>query len=128
MLERLVVAFSIFIVVFAIGYAGSAAVTAKRPARTPAIALPLAPDVLVKKIEKLEVRLAEAQTSIDEVLKKLASVNADSERDATRVRLDVLYRLETGLVSDIARTRDELQSRQIGRVDPAWQSLENKNR
>jgi hypothetical protein len=128
MLERIVVTFSIFIVVFAVAYAGSAAVTA-RP--TPAIAAPVRPldaAQLTQKLAKLDDRLREAQRSIDEVLAALANANEPSLRDATRVRLDVLYRLERGLTADITRTREALQSLAAARVDGAWQSHGRTNR
>lgn len=107
-IERMLVAFSIATVLFAITYAGSMAVSTSRPKATPAVVRPLDAKALVKKLETLDARLREAQTSIDEVLVKLANTREESERDATRVRLDVLYRLERGLTADIARTRDEL--------------------
>lgn len=127
-IERFVVAFSIAIVMFAIGYAGSAAVGTQRRAATPEITRPLDPRSLAKKLETLDARLREAQTRIDEVLLTLANTADDSQRDATRVRLDVLYRLESGLVADIARARDELQSLAAGRVDSAWRLHDSKNR
>ena len=127
-LERLVVAFSIFIVVFAIGYAASSAISA-RPARAPAPApRPLDAPALANKLVTLEERLRDAQQSIDDVLAQLADADEPSLRDATRVRLDVLYRLERGLTADIARTRDALQSLTTARVDAAWQSHGNTNR
>jgi len=104
----MLVAFSIATVVFAISYAGSAAVTANHEQPTPVVERPLDARALLKKLETLDARLRDAQTSIDEVLVKLSNAREDSERDATRVRLDVLYRLERGLTADIERTRDQL--------------------
>lgn len=107
-IERMLVAFSIITVIFAIGHAGSAAIGTTPEAPTPAIVRPLDASALAKKLETLDTRLREAQLSIDGVLVTLSNAQEDSLRDATRVRLDVLYRLERGLVADIARTRDEL--------------------
>ena len=127
-LERLVVAFSILIVVLAIAYAGSAAVGSRRPASAVVAERVLDAPALAKKLAKLDERLREAQASIDDVLVRLASVTEASERDATRVRLDVLLRLERGLLADIARTREALQSATTARVDRPWQSHGNTNR
>ncbi|MDQ3336020.1 MAG: hypothetical protein M4D80_12695 [Myxococcota bacterium] len=107
-IERLLVAFSIATVVFALSYAGSAAISVKKEPAAAAIARPLDAKALLKKLEMLDTRLREAQASIDQVMVKLASVREESERDATRVRLDVLYRLESGLAADIERTRGAL--------------------
>ena len=104
----MLVAFSIATVVFAISYAGSEAVTANHRQPTPVVERPLDARALLKKLETLDERLRDAQTSIDQVLVKLSNTHEDSERDATRVRLDVLYRLERGLTTDIERTRDQL--------------------
>jgi hypothetical protein len=106
-MEKLLGLFSIATLVFAVTFAGSSAITAQKPEPTPVVQRPLDAKALLKKIETLEVRLTEAQTSIDLVLAKLPNTE-DSERDATRVRLDVLYRLESGLQADIAHTRDQL--------------------
>jgi hypothetical protein len=107
-IERMLVAFSIATVIFAISFAGSAAIGSQHPAAPPAIVRPLDAKALLKKLETLDARLREAQASIDQVMLKLANTREDSERDATRVRLDVLYRLESGLTADIERTRNEL--------------------
>ena len=104
MFKRLLVAVSIA-TVFALGYAGRAAIGAQ--AKAPMLARPLDARALVKKLDTLDARLAEAQARIDEVVVELGTVG-EAERDATRVRLDVLYRLERGLTADIARTRGEL--------------------
>ena len=106
-MERFIVAFSITTVVIAIGYAGSAATTA-RPHKPAAVVRQLDAKALLKKLETLDARLSEAQTNIDEVLKRLANVSEESQRDATRVRLDVLFALERGLTADIERTRQAL--------------------
>jgi hypothetical protein len=104
-MERLIVGFGIAALVFALTFMGSAMVgTAKRPAPVVVEQRPPTAKQLLERIEKLEVRLAEAQTSIDEVLKKLATANDD----VTRTRLDVLYALERGLQADIAHTREAL--------------------
>ncbi len=107
-MERILVAFSIASLIFAVTYAGSAAVGANKKPSAPVVMRPLDAKSLVKKLETLDVRLTEAQASIDEVLLKLSNTREDSERDATRVRLDVLFRLESGLTADIERTRVEL--------------------
>lgn len=107
-IERMLVAFSIATLIFAVTFAGSAAVTATKKPVAAVVIKPLDAKALVKKLETLDARLVGAQASIDEVLLKLANTREDSERDATRVRLDVLFRLESGLTADIARTRGEL--------------------
>jgi hypothetical protein len=107
--ERMVVGFSILILVFTIAQVGTAVVsTANKPA--PEVVAPRKLDAkgLVKKLETLDERLREAQASIDQVLVKLSNVTDETLREATRVRLTVLYRLEDGLNVDIERTRDEL--------------------
>lgn len=104
----MLVAFSIATVAFAISYAGSMAVTTSKPPPAPVVARPLDAPALVKKLDKLDLRLREAQQRIDEVLLELANTREDSQRDATRVRLDVLYRLEDGLTADIAHAREAL--------------------
>ena len=108
MIERMLVAFSIATLLFALTYAGSSAVTANPKDHAVEVVRPLDAKALLKKLETLDTRLRDAQARIDEVLVNLSNAREDSERDATRVRLDVLYRLETGLSADIARTRDEL--------------------
>ena len=134
-LERFIVCFSIFIVVFAIGYAVSAVAT-KKP-RTQAVIVPPKPiaeqsmhelNAPLEKLEKLEQRLVDAQKSIDSVMLELASATIDSQRDAARVRLEVLYRLEAGLTADIAELRGELQSSHVARVDRIWQLLDKQSR
>ena len=107
-IERLFVVFSITIVLFAIAYATSAAISVGHHERPVAVARPLDAKALSKKLVTLDQRLKDTQASIDEVLTKLASVQQESERDATRIRLDVLFRLENGLAADIARTRTQL--------------------
>jgi hypothetical protein len=111
-IERLLVGFSIFTFIFAIGYAGSAAFAPKKEPATPVAPRPLDAKGLTKKLATLDQRLRETQASIDEVMGKLATVQQESERDATRIRLDVLFRLESGLAADIARTRTELTALQ----------------
>ncbi len=107
-MERFIVALSITTVLFAIAYATSAAIGTHHDRPAPVAARPLDAAQLTKRLETLDARLHEAQKSIDEVLVKLPNTREDSERDATRVRLDVLFRLEAGLTADIARTREEL--------------------
>ena len=107
-MERFLVAFSILALVFALAFTGMSMVSSNPKPHAPEVIRPLDAKALLKKLETLDTRLREAQASIDQVLVKLASSHEDSERDATRVRLDVLYRLESGLTADIARTRDEL--------------------
>ena len=110
-IERLLAAFLIAAIVFMFAHVGSAAIgAAQKPVPEVAVVRPLDAKALLKKLEVLDARLHEAQASIDQVVVKLATVPEDSERDATRVRLDVLYRLESGLVADIERTRGELAS------------------
>ena len=106
-LERIFIIFAIAMGVFAIGQAGSAAIGTRRPEPTPRVERVLDAKALLKKLETLDTRLHEAQTSIDEVLAKLATVD-DSQVDITRTRLNVLFRLESGLVADIARTKQQL--------------------
>lgn len=113
----MIVALSIFMAVFAIGYAGSMAISTQRPS-TPATVRVLDAPALEKKLATLEQRLRDAQKSIDEVLAKLATSNSEVDR----ARLDVLFRLESGLAADIARARGALQSVASARVDGAWQS------
>jgi len=109
MIERMLIGFSIVTLLFALTYAFSSAVTVNLNERTPEVVVrPLDAKALLKKLETLDTRLRDAQMRIDEVLVNLSNAREDSERDATRVRLDVLYRLETGLTADIAHTRDEL--------------------
>ena len=104
-MERLIVGFGIIAVVFALTFMGSAMVGANhKPVAAVVVQPPPTAKQLLEKIEKLEVRLTEAQASIDEVLKKLATANDD----VTRTRLDVLYSLERGLQADIAHTREQL--------------------
>jgi len=112
-IERMFIAFSILTITFALGYAGSAAVGTQHEAPAVVAPRPLDARQLVKKLDKLEHRLAAAQHSIDDVLGALVNATEDSQRDASRVRLDVLYRLETGLTTDIARVRTQLSSRGI---------------
>ena len=107
-MERFIIGFSIATVLVAIGYAGSAATSTRPPIAKPAVVRPLDAKALLKKLETLDTRLAEAHASIDEVLKKLADVTEESQRDATRVRLDTLYALERGLEADITRAREQL--------------------
>jgi uncharacterized protein YlxW (UPF0749 family) len=107
-IERVLVVFSILAVVFALSNAGMAAMSTTKQPEPAAIVRPLDARALLKKLETLDARLREAQASIDQVMVKLANVHEESERDATRVRLDVLYRLERGLAADIERTRGEL--------------------
>ena len=109
-MERLITAFSIVAVVFALTHVFFAVGGSKHNQPPAPIIAPRPPDAkaLLKKLEELDGRLHEAQKSIDEVLAKLATVREGSELDATRVRLDTLYRLESGLTADIARTRDAL--------------------
>jgi len=107
MLERIFVAFSIATIVFALGFAASAVFGGEPPKPTPVVKRELDAKALLKKLETLDTRLHEAQTSIDEVLAKLATVD-DSQVDITRTRLNVLFRLESGLVADIARTKQQL--------------------
>jgi predicted transcriptional regulator len=104
-IERLLVAFSIASLLFALTFAGTSAINASSEEAAPEVVRPLDAKALLK---TLDTRLREAQTRIDEVLRNLSNAREDSERDATRVRLDVLYRLETGLTADIARTREQL--------------------
>lgn len=103
-MERIFVGFAIGTLVFAISYAGSAAFGTQKPEPVVVVQQPPTAKQLLDKIEKLEARLTEAQASIDAVLAKLANANDD----ATRTRLDVLYRLERGLQADIAHTREQL--------------------
>jgi hypothetical protein len=105
-MERMFVGFAIATLVFAVSYAGSAAFGTQRPEAPPVVQKAPTAKQLLEKIEKLETRLTEAQTSIDSVLAKLATANDD----ATRTRLDVLFRLERGLQADIAHTREQLAS------------------
>lgn len=109
-MERFIALISITMGLFIIGYAGSAAITTRRPEPTPIVQRPLDAKALARKLETLDARLKEAQASIDEVLGKLSNAHEESVVEATRIRLDTLYRLESGLVSDIARTRERLQS------------------
>jgi len=107
-IERMLVALSIATLVLAVSYAGSAAISTSTTSRAVAAAPVLDASHLAKRLTALDTRLRGAQASIDEVLVKLANTRDDSERDAARVRLDVLFRLENGLTADIARTRDQL--------------------
>ena len=103
----MIVGFGIATLVFALSFMGSAVIgTSKKPVAHVVEQRPPTAKQLLEKIEKLEVRLTEAQASIDEVLKKLATANDD----VTRTRLDVLYSLERGLQADIAHTREALAS------------------
>ena len=108
-MERIITAFSIVAVVFALTHVFIAVGGSKHNQPTPVVVeRPLDAKALLKKLETLDSRLREAQASIDLVVAKLANVREAKEVEATRVRLDVLYRLESGLTADIARTRDEL--------------------
>jgi hypothetical protein len=127
-IDRFVIGFSISIVLCAVGYAARVAGDEPPDVSTPAVAQPSDPKALAKKLVTLDARLQDAQTRIDELVIKLANTSDDSVRDATRVRLDVLYRLERGLVADIARTRSTMQSLAGARVMGAWQSHDSKNR
>jgi hypothetical protein len=79
-----------------------------RPPKPAAIVRPPDAPALLKRLDTLDGRMHEAQTSIDQVLSKLSNAHEEAERDVTRVRLGVLYRLEEGLAHDIAKTRDQL--------------------
>jgi hypothetical protein len=110
-MERLITAFSIVAVVFALTHVFFAVGGSKHNQPAPVVVnVERAPDAkaLLKQLETLDARLHEAQASIDKVLAKLSTVHDASEVEATRVRLDVLYRLESGLTADIARTREAL--------------------
>ena len=108
-MERIITAFSIVAIVFALTHMFFAIGTSKHN-QPPVVIEQRPPDAkaLLKRLEDLDGRLREAQASIDSVLAKLANVREASEVEATRVRLEVLYRLETGLTTDIARTREAL--------------------
>lgn len=126
-IDRFVIGISISILLCAVGYAASVAGDAPA-ASAPAAAPPLDPKSLGKKLDTLDTRLHDAQARIDKLVVELANTSEDAVRDTTRLRLDVLYRLEAGLVADIARTRQAMQSPAGSRVDGAWQSRDNKNR
>jgi hypothetical protein len=107
-IERMILALPIAMLVFALSYGGG---PEKAPRARGEFAQPLDARALLKKLDTLDVRLQEAQASIDQAVVKLANVREDYDRDATRLRLDVLYRLESGLIADIERTRSELAQR-----------------
>ena len=110
-MERIITAFSIVAIVFALSHVFIAIGGSKHNQPEPVVVKverPLDAKALLKQLETLDARLHEAQASIDQVLGKLSTVQDASEVEATRVRLDVLYRLESGLTADIARTRDAL--------------------
>lgn len=102
--ERLLVGFLIASLVMVL----VSPLRADDPKPRTAVVAPADAPTLLKKLDTLDDRLRDAQTSIDIVLGKLSNASADSERDATRIRLAVLYRLEEGLAHDIAKTRGQL--------------------
>ncbi len=112
--ERLVIVFSIITVLSAIGYAGSAALG--NELQQVEVADGVAPppptaQALAARLDTLAHRLADARNDIDVLVGKLATIDA-RQVEATRLRLAVLYRLETGLEADLERTRRLLHATQ----------------
>lgn len=107
MLEKIVFVGGTLITALAIGHAGDAAVNTTPPPAHAEVVRASTPQSLRKKLDGLEHRLAAARTDIDALVKQLGEVD-DARVHATRTRLALLYRLESGLVADIDRTKHAL--------------------
>ncbi|MBA3394111.1 MAG: hypothetical protein H0T89_15800 [Deltaproteobacteria bacterium] len=112
--ERLVIVFSIVTVLSTIGYAGSAALgnelhEVEAEVVASSSPTPPTPPALAARLDILARRLTDARTDIDALVGKLATIDA-RQVEATRLRLALLYRLETGLEADLERTRRMLHA------------------
>lgn len=107
-IERLLIGFFIATVAAMFAQVGSAMISSRPDAPAPVVVREADAPTLLKRLDTLDTRLRDAQARIDVVLANLANAREETERDATRVRLDVLYRLEDGLAHDIAKARGEL--------------------